>query len=284
MNDIDQAEKFSDDPEEQLRIENEILRMKVAAEYGAQFGGSENLPPEVENEFLKNVLAFEQHYEEGKGKSEKLIELLGNPVFSKECELDDEKFEAAYKNLQNLLEEKSISVDFIKERDDRFKYKFITEELFEHDTGCFLMPGMVMHYTYEEFHPDHEMDIGNCAKDFLEGWFEQSIDEESFYLGHHFIQADGRALTKAELVKKIKNVFAACPSFENCRYKIFEVKYQLHEQEELSGMGHAEGAVKYDVVLENGERKNIEGPFKLYMSLKYGCWRIFYFHLPGFNA
>ncbi len=48
-------------------------------------------------------------------------------------------------------------------------------------------------------------------------------------------------------------------------------------------MGHAEGMVKYDAVLENGETVHVEGPFKLYMQLEEEWWQIFYFHWPGFE-
>jgi predicted Ser/Thr protein kinase len=40
MPDQNLPEKFSDDPEENLRIENEILKLKMQAESGAYFGGN----------------------------------------------------------------------------------------------------------------------------------------------------------------------------------------------------------------------------------------------------
>jgi hypothetical protein len=62
-NQKDQNENFSDDPEQNLRIENEILKLKMQAERGALFGGNrENLPPEIEAEFLKNV-SFEDSFD-----------------------------------------------------------------------------------------------------------------------------------------------------------------------------------------------------------------------------
>ena len=60
-------ENFSDDPEENLRIENEILKLKMQAERNAMFGdNSEDLPPEVEAEFLKNVQLFEDSFDKAK--------------------------------------------------------------------------------------------------------------------------------------------------------------------------------------------------------------------------
>ena len=59
-NDLPEEEKFSDDPEENLRMQNDFLKMKMMAESGAIFGGVEGLPPEIENQFLNNILEFEK--------------------------------------------------------------------------------------------------------------------------------------------------------------------------------------------------------------------------------
>src|SRR6185295_10150780 len=57
--------------EENLRVENEFLKMKIMLEHGGQFGeleedGNTDLPPEIENQFLNNVLAFEKQFSEHK--------------------------------------------------------------------------------------------------------------------------------------------------------------------------------------------------------------------------
>ena len=59
---LPEEEKFSDDPEENLRLQNDFLKMKMMAESGAWFGGEEKvgLPPDIENQFLKNVMEFEK--------------------------------------------------------------------------------------------------------------------------------------------------------------------------------------------------------------------------------
>jgi hypothetical protein len=54
-------EKFSDDYAENMRMENEFLRLKLKAQYGDAFHMESNagLPPEIENQFLKSMMAFE---------------------------------------------------------------------------------------------------------------------------------------------------------------------------------------------------------------------------------
>lgn len=75
---LPEDEKFSDDPEENLRLENDFLKMKMMAESGGFFGGNKDLdlPPEIENQFLKNVIEFEKAY--AKAKSQKIVDLLAN--------------------------------------------------------------------------------------------------------------------------------------------------------------------------------------------------------------
>ncbi|CAN5283013.1 hypothetical protein BH20BAC1_BH20BAC1_06540 [soil metagenome] len=51
--------KLSDDPEENLRLENKFLKLRMRAEFGVLFGGAASLSAEVEDEGLKNVMAFE---------------------------------------------------------------------------------------------------------------------------------------------------------------------------------------------------------------------------------
>ena len=59
---MENEERFSEDRDEDLRIENELLRLKLTAQFGEafEFDKTDDLPPAIENQFLKNVLAFEE--------------------------------------------------------------------------------------------------------------------------------------------------------------------------------------------------------------------------------
>jgi hypothetical protein len=276
--------KLSEDPKENLRIENEILRIKIKTELGGEYEGDSNLPPELENEFLKNILAFEHRY--AQIKMLKVANLLGNPVFDDAALLDDKAVADAYHELETLLAEKHIVVEFTRPRDVRFKYRFITEELFEHETDDMQVDGITKYFNYEEFHPDHEAELAECAIKFLGDWFARKTDAAKWYLDDQFIQPDGHAFAKDEMIASFRKVFAAYTSFENSGYAMRDVQFEINQvpNELNEGMGFAEGMVKYTAVLENGERIPIEGPFKFYFSRSFSRWRIYYFHLSGFNA
>ena len=181
-----------------------------------------------------------------------------------------------------MLSEKDIEVYFgdDDEYDSRTRYHFITEELFEHETTFAPMPGMTTHFDYEEFHPNHKMDIKRRAEEFLSGWFKQSLDEKSWELADQFVLPDRKIVSKAEVAEQLKNIFDAYTAFIDEKYKIIDVGFEL---EGYTGLGHAGGVVIYDAVLENGESIPIGGPFKLYMTLESGWWSIFHIVLPGFK-
>ena len=269
---------LSNDPEENMRMENELLRLKLQAELGGRSHSSGNLPPEIENEFLKNIFAFEQNY--ANSKRTIIYDLLGKPEFKKTEDLDDGAIVLALEEVTNLLAKKNIAVHFDEEYDNRTRYHFITEELFQKETDDFKIPGMTTNFDYEEFHPNHKKDIQNRAIEFLSEWFKQSFNESSWELADHFILPDRRVLSKKDIVAQLKNIFNAYKAFTNEEYFIKEIKFELNEN---SGLGHAEGGVKYNAVLENGETVVIQGGFKLYLSNENGWWSIFHIVFPGFK-
>jgi len=272
--------KFSDDPEENLRIENEILKLKLQAETGAFFGGSDNLPAEMEQGFLQNVQQFENAWKDA--KQDKVYNLIGKPLFKKEHELSDSEIKIELKRLFDLLEKNNIILAMAEDYGDRVIYKFITEELFEYETDDVQLPGFTKNFNYEEFHPNHKMDIHERAMEFLGDWFEKKFSEHSWELSDPFILSDGIIISKTEVLEKINNVFTFYSSFLNAKYVLAEISFQW-DDEKASGLGNAEGDVKYDALLENGELVHFEGPFKLYMSNDGGWWSIFYFVFPGFT-
>jgi len=272
---------LSDDPEENLRMENELLRLKLKAELGGDSHSSGDLPPEIENEFLKNVMAFEQNWAKAKDeKPVKVYDLLGKPAFKKSDDLDNEELEKALEEITALLSKKNMEVYFgdEDEYDSPTQYRFITEELFDHETTFMPMPGMTTFFDYEEFHPNHKKDIKNRAEKFLSAWLEKDIQACEWELAHHAILPDHKILSKAEVLTQIEHIFAFSTAFTNEKHEFFDIAFDLE-----AGMGHAEGGVKYDVVLQTGEKVPVGGAFKLYFSLEHEYWSIVYMVLPGFK-
>ena len=276
---INDEELFSDDPEEQLRMENEILKIKLKVELGGDFEPLSDVPAEIENMFLKNVLAFEHEHANAEVKT--VFELLEKPVFKSAKELNDVEVINALSELETLMEDKGIAVDYLVDYPDRLKYRFLTEELFLKEASMMVMPGMTMHYIYEEFHPNHEYEIRRQANYFIQHWFDQGFNEFCSELSYNLVTPGGSAIKNADLLKKFELIFDSYNHFENTESFIDNIQFELHENN--TGLGFAEGNTSYDAIMENGEALHFEGPFKLYFEMKDDYWQIMYFVWPGFK-
>jgi len=274
-------EQFSNDPEEQLRIENELLRLKLQAETGADLHQLENVPPEVENAFLNNIIAFERQLDNI--KEVKIYSILGEPKdFKPDSELNDTQIHSELERLNTLLEKHQIEVDYGTDYPSRLKYKFITEELFEHETQKFDIPDMVHHFIYEEFHPNHILTIEGIAEDFLEMWLARNMEQDSFIFGDNIVSQAGHPVTKEAFFTRIQHVFDAFLYFENGHFSVDEVTFEMvPHSEPQAGFGCAEGIITYDAVLETKETQHIKSPFKLYMQFSGNYWEIINVIMPG---
>lgn len=283
-NDHNRNEELNEEEREKLRLENEILKLKMQAEFGAMFGetGAE-LTPEMEHAFLQNILAFEEQYQNR--KMVKVYDLLGQPAYKPFAELGVDEVKPELKRLLLLMQEKNVLLHVKTKYPAELIYQFITEELFEHETDDMEVEGMSKNFSYEEFHPNHKADIEEGMMEFLKHWFEQSFDENSMILSEQMILPDGPVpslILKSDVLYKLQLFFDSYRKFEDCRFAVMDIAFQWDDVQS-KGMGHAEGGVKYNAVLESGEEQFIEGAFKIYFSNEFGKWQVMYFVFPGFN-
>jgi hypothetical protein len=269
---------LSYDPDENKRMENELLQLKLKAELGVEAHISANTPASIENIFLKNMLAFENGLAEAEEIN--ILELIGKPDFIPETKLEDLSVETALNKIMDLLNEKQIALDFLGTYDNRIKYKFITEELFEEKVMNVQLPGMIMHFIYEEFHPNHKLDIEHKAAKFITSWFSQEKEQLSFSLADALVLPDRRIWKKDKVIDRFAKVFDSYPQFKNGNYQIEDINYEIKED---IGLAYAEGLIKYTALAENHDVIEFEGPFKLYFTLEYEWWSIYYLVVPGFE-
>jgi hypothetical protein len=274
------------EPQENLPTENEILKLKMQAEYGAVFGKmSDDLSPEMEHEFLKNVLKFEEEWKNRKVAT--VYELIDKPSFKPGAELNEEEMKGEIKRLKEIMESHKIMLDVRGRYKPEVIYQFITEELFNHETEDMRASGMTQHFTYEEFHPNHKLDIHEQTIAFLKNWFEQSFDESTTVLADQlFLLTDHTQppvlISKEEVVQRMRMIFDSYQKFDDCKLALMDIAFQWDDVNGR-GVGHSEGGVKYDAVLENGTIEKIEGPFKLYFSCEFGVWEVMHFVFPQFK-
>jgi hypothetical protein len=147
--------------EENLKNENEFLKMKLMLEQGAQFGtmqADSELPAGIENQFLRNVMEFEKQFEEQ--KTIKIFDKIERPNHFKPVnEIPDDEIENAWNNLDEYLHKYGIELSVCSPNiSDRELYRFTTEELFNHEMNDMNLPGMMSCFTYDEFYPDYKYD------------------------------------------------------------------------------------------------------------------------------
>lgn len=271
-----------EDPTFDLPIENELLMLKLKAEFGAECTtGSEEIPPAVVNEFLKSVYDFERKFREPRPVV-RIYEKIGQPFFKGSGELSDRHLPAELKKVLAILKQHSIELDILGEYPERVIYQFITEELFQYPMEDLVVPGFIHHFCYEDFHPNHELDIRQRAVEFLSQWFGKQLNEYSWQLADPFIHPDSREIPKRSVLKKVRAIFDSYSAFLNCEYLIGKLQFEWNKTAQ-TGSAVVEGRVRYDARLESGEIEHVEGCFELYLSNPGNWWSIFYFVFPGYS-
>ena len=179
--------------EDDLKAENEFLKMKLMLEHGAKFSSNESkLPPEMENEFLNNVMAFEKQFEQY--KTIKVYDKIGRPAhFKPAAEIPDDEMDKAWSDLRAYLNEHNIDLDACSPNiSSRELYRFTMEELFEHETDDMDLPGWTTNFIYDEFHPDPVYDNTRVA---TEDCISCILQKEPMEWTHHF-KKEGLRLNK----------------------------------------------------------------------------------------
>jgi hypothetical protein len=268
--------------EEDIRLENEILKLKMQAEFGASFHQfSGDFSPELEQQFLQHVYNFEKDW--GNGEMTTVAELMGNPGFRPFEQIPEEERATALENVISLYLEKKINLHFIYDYPIEVKYRFATEELPLQQTMVVNVPGMIQGYVYEEYHPNHPADMEETLRQFLKGWFDQDIEKCLHELSGQLILSDGRLVDQSLVSTKLKQFFESFTSLEETDFFIAETSFESTGKGEAEPMlGFVEGAIHWDATMETGETIAFAGPFKFYLEYA-EYWSIFNFIMPAFT-
>lgn len=185
MSDINNDNEDNDD----LRQENELIKMKMMLQHGAYFGtpeGPNALDPSIENEFLKNIERFEAAYENC--KKIKLFDYLGQPEFPAPDSIPADRIEDELDKLLSFLIERDISLDTLCPVEPAVLYRFIVEEFFETEKDDMHIEGMMSCYTYEDFHPNDEYNLGVATQDFLNDLLYPGEDDYIYHISDDFTE------------------------------------------------------------------------------------------------
>ena len=169
---------------EELKDENAFLKMKLMLEHGTEFRESSNpdLPPEMENLFLQNVVAFEEQLKSQEKTT--VFEAIGKPSHFPAAEfIAEEDMHDAWNELREHMNRHGIDLGFCSPSvTERELYRFTVEELFTHEMFSVNLPGWRYNFIYDEFHPDPVFEATRNAKDNgMKMIFCREPLKESFY-------------------------------------------------------------------------------------------------------
>ncbi len=185
----DITKQTEEQPEEiDFDLENELMLIKMQAEFGAQVylpdEDNDSLPAEVKYELLQSVYEFEEAYFQAMPSVVDVYTKLGAPRFLNETCLTDEGIVIELKRMVDMMSNCSIIFEHEYDYEPRRLYKFITEELFNEQMEDLSIPGFYKHFFYEDFHPNISEELKRQSRRFLEEVAGQCLDE--LYNGLNF--------------------------------------------------------------------------------------------------
>jgi hypothetical protein len=264
-------------PEDELKAENNLLKLKLGLEHGMQMHESGTLSPDIENEWLKSVYAFEQQYKNA--KKIKVYDRIGRPPVRKWDTLTSNEISEELRRLHVLMENKGLALDVICKYDDIVIYRFITEELLDHEMDDMNIPGMMYHFVYEEFHPNHDHDLRRHTGDFIKAVFKRQWDEEFDVISLASSPLfSGKEYNRKGISSIIKAFQEAHDSRRIKKFRITSVVYapeltNAEVQADLCWIGK----------MKTSHNVRHEGKCILRFVREYDYWSVREFFIPGFT-
>jgi hypothetical protein len=268
------------DGDENLGIENDFLKMKLMLEQGAQFGSveerNEDFSPELENQFLRNIIDFEKQFAEH--KLIKVFDKIGRPVkFKPVDEIPEADIDNAWDELDEYLNKNSIDLAVCSPNISKKElYRFTVEELFDYEIDDMDLLGMVTCFTYDQFYPDHvyentRMAIEECLNYILRKqpmeWAEDFRKED--------LQLNQHSSLSVEELKIIVNMFKQA-------YDELEIK-EITENECVVAEKESWVSGTYEVLASfGGDSCTLSGNWKVIFEKDHlGYWNIVNVQLEG---
>lgn len=150
------------------RALNESKRNELKDRFGMTFDRvAENVPPEMEADFLSYVEEFERQWENRRTIT--VRKFLNEPDVRPFNEIPEHELAAELARLTAIMHDYDVRLDFICPVSDEIAYRFIVDELFDQEIDDIRIDGMTHAFIYEEFHPNALYDISTTALDVAEG-------------------------------------------------------------------------------------------------------------------
>lgn len=260
-----------------LKFENELRKIKLTLEKGAHIQSYSNIQPEIESKFLDYMEKFEKAYENSKQIT--VYELIGKPKFNHFNDISTPKIKKELNKLTTKMERKGLIVESVCEVDDKEMYRFITEELFQHKTDNIHVKGMMCHFIYEEFHPNHEYDIKKHTQYFVESILDKRKNVDEIYLANKVKASSGKYITRIKAIEKINLIRSFYSKFELRNFNVLGL--QINDKK-------TSAKIIFDIdcvaTIDGGsEKQTLCGTCNAVLKQEYNFWVISYLEMPCFK-
>ncbi|HEX8060869.1 MAG TPA: hypothetical protein VF473_08030 [Cyclobacteriaceae bacterium] len=273
---MDQSPVSKNDDE--LRASNELLKLRLEREHGMRYYESNGgLSPELENKWLRYICDHEELFEQC-GRIT-VYDYINRPPFTAVEDLEREQVTPELERLLSVMRSHGIQLDCMCEYSDRVIYQFVTTELFGVEMDNIRMPGLVNHFTYEDFHMNNQYEIERIAVDLIKSVYnhEWRAEYDSVWVG---------AAVKCNGISHDFHGFSSLVTGFQQRHSVLEIR-ELHINEvsvdELNGHGQVAATLVYLSQQHYGAREQLRGDciINFRKETPSGYWNVIDINMPG---
>lgn len=258
--------------DDELKASNEVLKLKLELEHGMQSYRSNGLSPQLENQWLNYIYTHEQMHRECGRVS--VYEYVGRPPFVYIENLEREHVTAELERLLTIMRQHGVQLDCVCRYDDSVIYKFLTRELFIEEMDNIHMPGLVNHFTYEDFHMNHQYEIERIGVELIKSIYQHEwrAEYDAIWLAD-IVKCNGAAYDFDRFSSLIKD-FQERNSFLEIR----ELSISEISVNEISGDGQLNASLTY---MEQQQLKKGSCSIVYKRDVESGYWNIVNVEAPG---
>lgn len=196
---------------------NQARKLELREKYGACFSEESDLPPDIEEQWLKNIEEFERQHE--LAREIKVLEFLGNPAFPPLDTIPRDKLAEELAHALEFLAYHDVVVDCLANVPDEDLYRFVTTELMQAGIEDIRIPGMTHHFIYEEFHPNDEFDAKSSAEYFLSELFARDEQRTMESLPKDDLDNPVKAAERSALRNDIQSFYSRYAAFSHHEFE-----------------------------------------------------------------
>jgi hypothetical protein len=271
---MDQTVSPNDD---ELRASNELLKLRLEREHGMRHYQSNGLSPELENKWLRYICDHEELYKHCGRIS--VYDYIDRPPFTAIENLESKQISAELERLLSIMRSHGIQLDCMCAYDDRVIYRFVTTELFGVEMDNIRMPGLVNHFTYEDFHMNNQYEIEQIGIELIKSIYnhEWRAEYDSLWVG---------ASVRCNGISHDFHGFSKLIIGFQQRHSFLEIR-ELHVNEvsvdEINGRGQMTSTLIYLSERDYENRQELRGDcmINFQKDVESGYWNVVDINVPG---